>query len=177
VAFLKKQKADSDVAPVGGFEQTYSSFLSYVGKMTHGSRVGAVVISLTVAAILIVLASLPFLNLSYWIYVLIGFPAGIIVFANLVALFHFTRIKDSSLFTYKDRVPPRRRMQTVAITAVGVVVVLILFGGTIPRGLGGTIVITLALLAYNLIRRTPEEVRLAQLGLPDPREIEKEEEE
>jgi amino acid transporter len=175
VAFVKKPKDQEQETPAG-FGQMYDSFLSFVERTPSKQRRTYMIGSLVVAAILIVLASLP-LNISTWVFVLIGFPAGLIVFANCVALTHFTRLRDSKAFTYKDRVPPTKRIKTVGLGIVVIVAILISLGGLIPYGLGGTIVITLALFAYNIIRRTPDELRLAKLGLPDPREFENEDEE
>jgi uncharacterized membrane protein (DUF485 family) len=181
VAFLKKEPKEVDPT-VGGFDQLYSAFLHFYKNMEPGKKRTWVISSLIVALILILISSFaPLLLGSFisadiitWIAVLVGFPAGIIVFANCVIFIHFSRAKEWKLAQYKDTYPVSRRIRDAALTGVAVIAALIALGGAMPYGLGGTIVITLALFGYNLIRRTPEELRLAQLGLPDPRDFKEE---
>lgn len=183
MAFLKKQSEGSDKADnLGGFEQIYSSFLSFLEDLGPSKRKVWALVSLIVAVTLTTLASfVPVIlsgvgqkELSMWVSVLIGFPAGLIVFGNLAGVAHFTRVKDWGISQYKERYPQSRRMRDSALISVLIIATLIVAGGKIPQGLGGIIVITLALFAYNTIRRTPDELKRAQLGLPDPREIKEE---
>jgi hypothetical protein len=175
MAFLKKEEQSAPSAPQG-FEALYTSFLKFLDNLGAGKRTAWAVVSLIIAAALITLASVtPLLlgtnDLSLWVSVLIGFPAGVLVFGNFVGLVHFTGVREWGVSSYKDRRPQTRRIRDVALWTIAVVAVLIAAGGHIPRGVGGVVVITLALFAYNIIRRTPEELKRAQLGLPDPRDI------
>lgn len=173
MAFIRNRKDAQEPQIINnpaGFDALYQAFLRFVEDMPSAKRKTWSVVSLIIATLLTVAASLPFPAIPSWVFVLIGFPAGLIVFANCVAFGHFTKIRDSRLFAYKENNPPSRRLKTTGIVAVVIITILIVIGGSLPYGLGGVVVITLALFGYNTIRRTPEEIELAKQGIPDPRE-------
>jgi hypothetical protein len=161
----------------GVFEGYYQIFLNYLQGKTEGERQRYAIASLVLAAVLMTLSSLTVLvNLNDLlmtiITVLIGFPAGVILFLNAVGFVHFSAIGNWRIFGWKDRTTPPRRIRAVSITVIIIIIVLIIINSRIPEGIGGAIVVLTALSGFNIVRRTPEELRLARLGLPDPRDIE-----
>jgi amino acid transporter len=165
--------SSNQTPPIGPFAATYDRFITAMRNAGHAKRVQYASVSLVVAAVLLVFSSLSFLGLPTFVYVITAVPAAVLLFLNISALAYFTRTADSRMMSYKDNVPPRRRIRDVLIGVVVFIVALLVIGAAvnIPQGLGGSLVILVALLAYNIMRRTPEELRLAAAGVPDPREI------
>lgn len=161
------------VPPPGMFSTLYDRYLLWLDELGSGKRLRWALGSLALAAVLIALASLSFLNLWEWIYVVIGAPAGLILFLNLVGLAYFTRLSETGLVAYKETYPPARRVRDTAIGVIAFLVLLLVAGTYIivPKGVGGALIILVALTAFNIVRRTPDEIRYSVAGLPDPREI------
>lgn len=155
-----------------GFDALMDRFYSFVNNLSAGQRKGYLIGWSLVSLVLIVGASLPLGADLRWISAVVGSPAGVIVFLILAGVVETTNLKNSALFQFKENNPPRRRVSVVLFGLALVAVALIASSPILPLGVGGTIVIVVALTSYNIIRRTPDEILLAQQGLPDPREIE-----
>lgn len=160
-----------------GFQALTDRLYAFVDSLNSSKRKTYGFTWLAIAIVLAVVASLPLPGSLRWVSAIVGWPSGVILFALTLAVIHGTSLKDTSLFHYKDRVPPRRRVPVVIIGLILVAVLLIATSSFIPTGVGGTIIIYAALSAYNIIRRTREELALAAQGLPDPREIPEDDEE
>lgn len=126
---------------------------------------------LGIAVALIVAASIPLGQSLRWVSATVGFPAGVILFMAALALIHTTRLKNASIFRLKEFVPPSRRVVLVIIGGVILIALLFMSSTWMPFGVGGALVIVGALTAFNTIRRSPTELELARQGIPDPREL------
>jgi cobalamin synthase len=160
-----------------GYDMLIHRLYAFVDSLNTSRRKTYGISWLVIAVLLATAASLPLPDGLRWVSVLVGWPAGVIAFALALALVHGTDLKNNSIFEYKERVPPKKRVSAVIIGLVVVAAILISTSSFLPSGVGGVIIIFSALLAYNVIRRTPEEMALAAQGLPDPREIPEEIEE
>ena len=158
---------------VAGFDGLYNRFLDHYDEASPSTRRRDLILAILGAVILATLASLPLPDMAGWrevLQVVVGFPAGILTFGVIIAIGQYTRFSDLSVMGWKENHSFRSRVRTISIFGVIFAAALIVAQGTIPFGLGGTIVIALALLGYNLARRTPEEIELAKQGIPDPRD-------
>lgn len=168
----------NQVPPPGLFANLYNRYIVKLDEFGQGRRLRYALLSLLLAAVLIALSSLTFLPVPTFVLGIIGAPAGAILFLNLVGAAYFTKLSEASLMNYKETYPPARRIRDVAIGVVVVIVALLVAGAyvDVPQGIGGALIVLVALLAYQIVRRTPEEIRYAVAGLPDPREIKEEDE-
>lgn len=154
-----------------GFESLIDRFYAFIEGLTDGQRRNYLIGWSFVSVALIVGASLPLGADLRWVSALVGSPAGVIVFLILAAIVNSTNLRNFKLFSFRQDNPPKRRVSIVAFVLVIVAVTLIASSSFLPVGIGGTLVIVAALTSYNVIRRTQEEILLAQQGLPDPREM------
>lgn len=162
---------------VFGFEALVNRLYAFVDALAPSKRKTYGLGWLGIAVLFAVAASVPLGDNLRWVSASVGWPAGIIVFALVLSVFRVTRLKDLSILNYKTTTPPRKRVPVVMIGLVLIAIVLISTSSFLPLGVGGTIIIFSALLAYQVIRRTPEELALAAQGLPDPRELPEDEDE
>lgn len=147
-------------------------FYNFVDGVAPSKRRAYLLGWVALAVVLCVAASIPLDSSLRWVSATIGFPAGIILFAAALAVIHTTRVGDASVFRLKETVPPSRRVVYVIIGAVILAALLFMASPWMPFGVGGAIVIIAALTAFNTLRRSPEELELARQGIPDPRELE-----
>lgn len=170
--------SNTQVPPPGMFVTLYNRYIVWLDEQGKSGRTRWAVIALLVTAVLVTFASLSFLNLWEWIYVLVGAPAGVLLFLVLIGVAYFTPVAEWRLVAYKETYPPARRIRDAVIGIVGFLVLLLVLGTyvVIPRGVGGAAIVLIALLAYNVTRRTPQEIQYSVAGIPDPREIREEEE-
>lgn len=164
----------SDVQPQSqwGFDALMERFYLFVNELSSTQKKTYLIGWSLVSIVLIVGASLPLGADLRWVSAIVGSPAGVIVFLILAGVVETTNLKDSNIFKFKQNNPPKRRVSIVAFCLAVLGVGLIAVSSFLPLGVGGTIVVVAALTSYNIIRRTPEEIALAQQGIPDPREIE-----
>ena len=162
---------------VWSVESLTQRLYDFVDSLSDAKRKSYGIAWLVIAVVLMVVASIPLDASLRWVSVLVGWPAGVILFCLGLSLVHTSSLKDTELFRYKERVPPKKRVPAVILGLIVVAVILITTSAFIPLGVGGTLMIFAALTAYNVIRRTKEEILLASQGLPDPRELPEEEEE
>lgn len=160
-----------------GFEALLNRLYTFVDNLEPSKRKSYGIGWLVIAILLAGVASVPLGDNLRWVAAVVGWPAGVILFALALSLVRTTSIKNWGIFSYKERVPPKKRVSAVIIGLVIVAILLISVSRYAPLGVGGTVMIFAALLAYQIIRRTPEELALAAQGIPDPREFDEEEEE
>lgn len=160
-----------------GFEALTNKLYEFADSLEGKRKTSYGIAWLIIAIILIVVASLPLGEGLRIVSVIVGWPAGVILFALILSTIHSTKLHDLEIFRYKEVAPPKKRVSAVVIGLVFVAALLIATAAYVPVGLGGTIMILSALAAYNIIRRTKEELALAAAGLPDPRELPDDEDE
>lgn len=166
-----------------GFTTMYDRYVEYVSSLTDSARRTKLILSIVVIVVLAAVSSvLPYLpfwsadsfsgdSWGIWVQTIIAFPAGILFFAILVGLQKTTKIQEWKLSSFKEIYSHRQRIQRVAIGLVVLVAGLIFVGGVIPYGVGGIVMMGVILTAYNLLRRTPIEIKYAELGAIDPRDV------
>jgi len=160
-----------------GFGTFYNRFVNYAVNLSSAQKRTQTILGVIIILVLSTLASIPFVKEEWfqWVQALVGFPAGVILFAILVGLVKTTKFGNSEIFLFKERNSHNQRIRAVAIFSVIVIIILIFVGKFLPYGVGGTLVVAMALTIYNLLRRTPEEISLGKQGIVDPRDIRKEE--
>lgn len=171
---MSDNSEDKPVVSPYGFEDIIRRFYDFVDKLGTRKTVHAVV-WFVIAIVLAIAASLPLPAGLSWITPIVGIPAGIIIFALGLGVVHSTKLKYWAMFQVKEKYSQRRRVVPALFGAGAVVAVLIISAGVIPTGVGGAIIVATALTVYNVIRRTPYEIELANKGIPDPREYSEEE--
>lgn len=160
-----------------GFEALTNKIYDFTDSLEEKKQISYGAAWLAIAIILMVIASIPIGENLRIVSVIVGWPAGVILFALSLAIVHATKLRDLPIFDYKITTPPKKRATTVTIGLIIVAALLIATSAYVPVGVGGTVMIFSALTAYNIIRRTKEELALAAAGLPDPRELSDEDEE
>jgi hypothetical protein len=154
-----------------GMESIINRFYNMIDSLSDQKRIGYSIGWALIAIVLVVAASLPLGDSFRWISAIAGAPAGIIIFGLILTLIHTTSLKDLSLFKIRETKTPRQRIP-IALSVLGaIVVILILIASYIPIGVGGVTIIIACLSAFNIIRRTPQELSWASQGIPDPREL------
>ena len=168
---VKKQKEAEQQLPL---EELYVSFRDRVTNMAHSKAVTLSVIGLVVSSLLITASSILYHYgiMGSWLPALIGTPAGIILFLlGLGLVYRNPNINNWTVFQMREDLSFRQRGKRVIIWVVAYLVLFIPLGSFIPYGLGGSLIICLALTAVTTMRRTEEEFQLAQQGIPDPRDL------
>jgi hypothetical protein len=167
---VKKQK-EAEQLPL---EELYVSFKNRVTNMDHGKATTLAVVGLVLSGLLITASSVLYHYgiLGSWLPALIGTPAGIILFLlGLGLVYRNSNINNWPVFQMRENLSFRQRTKGVIIWVVVYLVLFIPLGSYVPYGLGGSLIICLALTAVTTMRRTEEEFNLAQQGIPDPRDI------
>lgn len=155
-----------------GFEVLTNRLYLYVEGLTSKQRKTQGIIWLAIAAVFMVASSLPLPPAINWIVPIIGVPGGVILFVLGLAVVHVTSLKNWRIFSLKDWAVPRKRATYVGIGAIISIAALIVLSRFIPTGIGGSLIVLIALTGFNALRRTPYEADLAARGIPDPRETE-----
>jgi hypothetical protein len=167
---VKKQK-EAEQLPL---EELYVSFKNRVTNMDHGKATTLAVVGLVLSGLLITASSVLYHYgiLGSWLPALIGTPAGIILFLlGLGLVYRNSNINNWPVFQMRENLSFRQRTKRVIIWVIVYLVLFIPLGSYVPYGLGGSLIICLALTAVTTMRRTEEEFNLAQQGIPDPRDI------
>lgn len=154
-----------------GVQTIMNRFYSFVDGLDKQKRVTYGIVWTIIALVLMIVTSLNFGEALSWVAPLLGWPAGIILFGLAISIVRTTNLKNMQLFQFKDRVSPSNRVVPVLVGVAIAIVCVFFITDFLPRGFGGAFVILIALTAFNIIRRTPEEIDLAKKGLPDPREL------
>lgn len=154
-----------------GFESLTQRLYEYVDSLSSSKRKTLGFVWVGVAAVFIVVASLPLPSFLFWVTPIIGVPSGIILFALLLSLLRVTRLRELQVVNLREWATPRRRVTFVIVGVILFAALLLLLSQWgVPQGVGGALTIVAALSGYNIIRRTPYEIELAAKGIPDPRE-------
>lgn len=163
-----------------GFEVLINRLYDFVDGLEGRKRVITTITWVVIAAVLITAASFPLPEYLSFISPIVGFPAGIILFALILSAIHTTRLKEWKIFQLRETTPQKRRLPVAILLGVSMFVIIIFAGnqipGGLPTGVGGAIMIATVLSIYNTIRRTPYEMELSLKGEPDPREYSDDEE-
>lgn len=167
---MAKQKKPAESIPV---DELFVSFRSKVTALSSGRAKNYVYIGLTVSTVLIVGSSLLYYFdlLGSWLPALIGAPAGVIIFLLTLGSLYRTKLGEWNIFQLRQSLSFRQRMRRILIGFGIYALVFIPLGSYVPYGVGGSLLICLSLGSIAVGRRTPEELRLAEEGLPDPRDI------
>lgn len=172
---MSKQKKPAENIPL---DELFVSFEGKVTALSSGKAKTFLYTGLVLSVILSASSSLlfSFNLLGSWVPALIGAPAGVILFLLGLGLIYRTKIKEWAFFQIRESLSFRQRVRRVLICFVLYVLVSFPLSGFIPYGIGGSLLICLTLGSLAFGRRTPEELKLAEAGLPDPRDISEDEE-
>ena len=170
MATEKKIKSQApDVPSPLGFEVLTGKLKVAVSELSQSQKITYGIIGLVLVIVLAIASSLSFPANLRFIVPLVGVPGGIILFVLVLGFYYSSSIQEWNIFGWKERTPPRQRLVPVIVGAVIVSVIIVITA--MPAGVGGVIMVVVALTSYNLIRRTPYELDLSKKGLPDPREF------
>lgn len=157
------------------FDVWMNRFYNYVDNIKPTSRKGYFIGWLLVALALTAASSVYLGQEWAWVNGIIGAPAGIIFWLLGCAILHRRKDKlsENSIWRIRESRSQRQRMRPALVLAAIVVVVLIVSGAWLfqyAMGIGGVIIISVALTVFSMLHRTPEETYLFLKGIPDPRD-------
>lgn len=177
--FRKKTTATKSQQPQGnvpyGVEYWYVRFNNWTDSLESNSAFWRNVI-IGLAIIVAIVVGAGFLPFSQAVQSYFVVPGALLLFLILLAVTR--RLVDSEdRVTIREKFSARQRRKggiPIAVLALGVFV----FANTkLPYLVGGLIFMTLLFVAYNTLRRTPEEIKMDLAGVVDPRDFTPEPEE
>lgn len=169
-------KSSKEQSPVEGFGYFYDRFVSWVEDLSPAKRKSNLILGIILTAILASISSISLVKADWyqWVQALVGLPAGFILFGILVGIMKTTKVGNWEVFGFKARNSAAQRVKKLIVAIVILIIFFMLVGAYIPYGVGGTLMVAIALTIYNLLRRTPEEIMLAKQGVVDPRDVKEE---
>lgn len=159
-----------EVSPMSALEE---QFLKRIQGMSSSQRTTYTIVGALAGVALLVFASLPFFTLPQWAQTVIAFPAAIIFFLIISGFIHLREERKEVKFKEKHSFRARRSFGLYA--GVGLIVIILVVGTKIPYAVAGSLLVVGALLILNMLRRTPEELAIAEAGLTDVRDLTPEE--
>lgn len=102
--------------------------------------------------------------------VALAFPAGIALFFFGLGFAFVFEQKHPERLRIKERFSFNQRIKWAVVGGVACLGIIISLGQVLPYAFGGVIVLALALTVYNLLQRTPDEIKLYEAGVVDPRD-------
>lgn len=157
--------------PPAGIESMLQNYYNFLQTNEKSKLIKYGIAWGLVAVVLIVVASIPLPDAFTWVSGIAGAPAGAILFLGILALIQLTNLKDLPLAKIREEKSPRQRMPIALGIIFAAFVLLLLIAPYIPFGVGGVTIVVAALSAFNIARRTPQELDWARQGIPDPREF------
>lgn len=170
-------KSSKEQPPIEGFGYFYDRFVSWVKDLSPAKRKSNLILGIVITVVLAGVSSIPLVKTDWyqWVQALVGLPAGFIFFGILVGIMTTTKVGNWEIFGFKARNSAAQRVKKLLVAIVILIIFFMLVGAYIPYGVGGTLMVAIALTIYNLLRRTPEEIALAKQGIIDPRDVKEEE--
>lgn len=166
---MPKKPAAPEATTSNTLDPVIARFGKFVDQMEPAKR-KTYAIAILVAAVVISVV-LVFVQLPRFVHVILGAPMGFLLFLLGLAFFHIRNEAHPEKIRWKERYSPRQRIKISAIVIGVMVVILIVSSNVIPAFTGGMVSEALALGIYNFIRRTPQEIEIAEAGEIDPRDL------
>lgn len=142
-------------------------FHEFIDAKTRSQKI---TFSVIVVVLIAVVSTIDILfTLPRFIQVILGLPLAAAALAVVLGMAHGHVVKNNGV-SLRSKLAPVQRLR-YGLFGYGVLVV-ILFGtnGTLPTTLGAIIALTGGLSIYHFIRRTKEEIEMAEAGILDPRD-------
>lgn len=170
-------KSSKEQTPVEGFGYFYDRFVTWVENMSPAKRKSNLIVGIILTVLLAGVSSIPLVKADWyqWVQAFVGLPAGFILFGILVGIMKTTKVGEWNIMGFKARNSAAQRIKKLLVVIAILVIIFMLIGAYIPYGVGGTLMVAIALTIYNLLRRTPTEIALAKQGVIDPRDVKEEE--
>jgi Na+/proline symporter len=146
----------------------YDSYLSWVENTDQSGLFKRWGIFLVGSIALIIASSIMPVGGDY-VKALIALPAAAFLFAIFLGVSHWRHVETGTP-TLKMKYSARRRRKIALVSVIVTLIFILSLSQYIPYALGGTILLTVLFILYDLIRVTPEEVVLDEAGIPDPRD-------
>lgn len=166
---LPKKPAAPEATPLNALDPALARFGKFVERLEPQKQKTYAIAILAVALVISVV--LVFVQLPRFVHVILGAPMGFLLFLLGLAFIHIRNEAHPEKIRWKERYSPRQRIRISMIVIGVMIVVLIVSTNVIPAFTGGMISEALALGIYNFIRRTPEEIAIAESGEMDPRDF------
>lgn len=166
---MPKKPVAPEATPLNALDPAIARFGKSIEQLEPAKRKVYAIAILSAAVVISVV--LVFVQLPRFVHVILGAPMGFLLFLLGLAFLHIRNEAHPEKVRWKERYSPRQRIK-VSLVVVGImVVVLITSSNVIPAFTGGMVSEALALGIYNFIRRTPEEIEMAEAGEIDPRDL------
>jgi hypothetical protein len=166
---LPKKPAAPKATTLNTLDPVLTRFGKFVEQMEPAKRKTYAIAILAAATVISVI--LVFVQLPRFVHVILGAPMGFLLFLLGLAFVHVRNEAHPEKVRWKERYSPRQRIRISMVVIAITVVVLIASSNVIPAFTGGMVSEALALGIYNFIRRTPEEIEIAESGEIDPRDL------
>ena len=166
---MPKKPAAPEATTLNTLDPVLTRFGKFVEQLDPAKRKTYAIAILATAVIISVV--LVFVQLPRFVHVILGAPMGLLFFLLGLAFIHIRNEENPEKIRWKERYSPRQRIKISAVVVAVMIVVLIVTSNVIPAFTGGMVSEAIALGIYNFIRRTPEEIALAESGEIDPRDL------
>lgn len=143
-------------------------FHSFIDAKTPSQRITFSVLILGLVAAVSVIDKL--MHLPRFIEVILALPLAVGTLAVIMGFVHRQVVKNGNAPTLRDRFSPIQRLRLGFVAYAVLLVFLFGTNGTIPTALGAIIAFSVGLSIYHFIRRSKEEIALAEAGIVDPRD-------
>lgn len=164
--------ADKNKPQNWGWAYIESRYFEKIDSLASATRRTYTIIALIVSAALLAAGSLitmPNIALS-----LLGLPVAGVFYLIIITLRRNYNTKNDKI-PFRERFSFRARKKYSLVFGILSLIVIVYLGTIVPYVVGGTLLATGALIFYDFFRRTPEEIELDEMGLPDPRDLTEEE--
>lgn len=166
---MPKKPAAPEAATLNTLDPVLARFGKFVEQMDVTKRKTYAIAILSVAVVVSVI--LAFIQLPRFVHVILGAPMGLLLFLLGLGFVHVRNEAHPDKIRWKEKYSPRQRIKISAVVIAVMIVVFIVSNNVIPAFTGGMVSEALALGIYNFIRRTPEEIEIAESGEMDPRDL------
>lgn len=166
---MPKKPAAPEAATLNTLDPVLARFGKFVEHMDVAKRKTYAIAILSVAVVISVI--LAFIQLPRFVHVVLGAPMGLLLFLLGLGFVHVRNEAHPDKIRWKEKYSPRQRIKISAVVIAVMIVVFIVSNNVIPAFTGGMVSEALALGIYNFIRRTPEEIEIAESGEMDPRDL------
>jgi hypothetical protein len=167
---LKQAKNGPESRDVLSFRDIHAKYKTWFFSLSKTTLKKYAIFAGLIIVALPTLATLLSSFIPQILQVALAFPAGIGLFAYSLGLAFLYEEKYPERLRVKERFSFNQRIKWGVVCGVAALGVLISLGRFIPYAFGGVLVLALALAVYNLLQRTPDEIKLYEAGVVDPRD-------
>lgn len=143
-------------------------FHRFIDAKSSSQRITFSVVILALIAVVSVLDKI--MGLPRFVEVILALPLAVGALAVIMGFVHRQVMKNGDKPTLRDRFSPIQRLRLGFVAYAVLLVFLFGTNGTLPTTLGAITALSVGLSIYHFIRRSKEEIAMAEAGIVDPRD-------